>query len=243
MVRLALIGCGKIGKVHADSIAAHPRAELAWACHPREQAARVFAREYGANASTDVDAVLADPSVDAILVASPTSTHVDLITRGVLAGKAVLCEKPIDLDITRVDACCPQREREPGGHDGLQPPVRLLVPRSPRPDPRRRHRPARTADHHQPGSRPHRRRATSAAPAGLFRDMTIHDFDMARFLARRGRRGPGCRGELHHSEEIAEVGDIDSASIMLRGADGALCQIVNSRRCASRLRPARRGLR
>ena len=105
MVRLALIGCGKIGKVHADSIAAHPRAELAWACHPREQAARVFAREYGANASTDVDAVLADPSVDAILVASPTSTHVDLITRGVLAGKAVLCEKPIDLDITRVDAC------------------------------------------------------------------------------------------------------------------------------------------
>ena len=112
MMRFALIGCGKIGKVHADSIAAHPRAELAWACHPREQAARTFAAEYGAEASADVDTVLADPSVDAILIASPTSTHVDLITRGVLAGKAALCEKPIDLDITRVDACWEQIKSE-----------------------------------------------------------------------------------------------------------------------------------
>lgn len=108
MVRFALLGCGRIGRVHADSIAAHPRAELAWACHPREQAARVFASDYGADASTDVDALLADPRVDAIVVASPTSTHVDLVTRGVLAGKAVLCEKPIDVDMTRVDACWEQ---------------------------------------------------------------------------------------------------------------------------------------
>ena len=57
-MRFALIGCGKIGKVHADSIAAHPRAELAWACHPRKQAADGFASEYGARASTDIAAAL-----------------------------------------------------------------------------------------------------------------------------------------------------------------------------------------
>jgi myo-inositol 2-dehydrogenase / D-chiro-inositol 1-dehydrogenase len=72
VMRFALFGCGRSGKVHADSIAAHPQAKLAWACHPREQAARVFATQYSAAASMDVDAVLADPRVDAIVVASPT---------------------------------------------------------------------------------------------------------------------------------------------------------------------------
>ena len=167
MMRFALIGCGKIGKVHADSIAAHPRAELAWACHPREQAARTFAAEYGAEASADVDAVLADPSVDAILIASPTSTHVDLITRGVLAGKAVLCEKPIDLDITRVDACWEQiKSADPtvmmGFNRRFDPSFRAVRERLQR----RRDRPARTADHHQPGSRSATARAMSPAPVG-----------------------------------------------------------------------------
>jgi len=231
MMRFALIGCGKIGKVHADSIAAHPRAELAWACHPREQAARTFAAEYGAKASTDVDTVLADPSVDAILIASPTSTHVDLITRGVLAGKAALCEKPIDLDITRVDACWEQiksenptvmmgfnrrfdpsfravRDRIRSGEIGRLEQL-IIISRDPAPPP--------------PGY--------VAGSGGLFRDMTIPDFDMAHFLLGDIVEVQAAGGNFI-SEEIAEVGDIDSASIMMRGADGTLCQIVNSRRCA-----------
>ena len=108
MVRFALFGCGRIGQVHADSIAVHPRAELAWVCDPMEQPARALAERYGAASGSDVDAVLADPLVDAVLIASPTPTHVDLLSRAVAAGKAVLCEKPIDLDLARVDACWQQ---------------------------------------------------------------------------------------------------------------------------------------
>ena len=104
MLRLALFGCGRIGKVHAESIAAHPQAELIWVCDPAA-AAHALAGKYGAAAGNDVDAVLADPRVDAVVVASPTPTHLDLLTRSVRAGKAVLCEKPIDLDLARVDAC------------------------------------------------------------------------------------------------------------------------------------------
>src|SRR5689334_3870547 len=105
MVRLALFGCGRIGTVHAAAIAAHPRAELSWVCDPIEPAAKALADQYGAMAGSDVNAALSDDRVDAVVIASPTPTHVDLLTRAVQAGKAVLCEKPIDLDIARVDAC------------------------------------------------------------------------------------------------------------------------------------------
>jgi myo-inositol 2-dehydrogenase/D-chiro-inositol 1-dehydrogenase len=231
VMRFALFGCGRIGKVHADSIAAHPQAKLAWACHPREQAARVFASEYSADASTDVDAVLADPRVDAIVVASPTPTHVDLVTRGVLAGKAVLCEKPIDVDITRVDACWQQiksenptvmmgfnrrfdpsfravRDRIRAGEVGRLEQL-IIISRDPAPPP--------------PGHVAH--------SGGLFRDMTIHDFDMARFLLGEVVEVQATGANLI-SEEIAAAGDVDSAVVVLRGADGALCHITNSRRCA-----------
>lgn len=230
-MRFALVGCGRIGKVHAESIVAHPRAELAWACHLREPVTRIFADEYGAKASTSVDAALADPDVDAILIASPTPTHVDMITRSVLAGKAVLCEKPIDVDISRVDACWEQikgadptvmmgfnrrfdpsfrtvRDRIRAGDIGRLEQL-IIISRDPAPPP--------------PGY--------VAGSGGLFRDMTIHDFDMARFLLGEvvavQATGANCI-----SAEIAEVGDIDSAAIILRSADRALCQIVNRRRCA-----------
>ena len=71
MVRLALFGCGRIGKVHAESIAAHPQAELIWVCDPAEEAARSLAGRYGAAAGRDADVVLKDPRVDAVVVAIP----------------------------------------------------------------------------------------------------------------------------------------------------------------------------
>ena len=102
MVRVGLIGCGRIGRVHADSITVSPRAELAHVVDPFESSAREVGEQFSAPWSTDVEDVLGDPSIDAVVVASPTPTHVDLLTRAVHAGKAVLCEKPIDLDITPV---------------------------------------------------------------------------------------------------------------------------------------------
>ncbi|MBV9811122.1 MAG: Gfo/Idh/MocA family oxidoreductase, partial [Acetobacteraceae bacterium] len=105
MLGFALFGCGRIGRVHAAHIAAQPRARLVTCYDVVREAAASVAASHDASASLSVDAALDDPEVRAVLIASSTDTHVDLLTRAARAGKAVLCEKPIDLDIARVDAC------------------------------------------------------------------------------------------------------------------------------------------
>jgi myo-inositol 2-dehydrogenase/D-chiro-inositol 1-dehydrogenase len=231
MVRLALIGCGRIGRVHADSIDVHPRAELAYVYDPVEDAAREVGSRFGAPWGTDVDAVFDDASVDAVVVASPTPTHVDFLTRAVRAGKAVLCEKPIDLDLARVDACRAEigaladrvmvgfnrrfdpsfrdiRTRVAAGEIGTLEQL-TIISRDPAPPPV----------------------AYVAVSGGLFRDMTIHDFDMVRYLLGEVVEVIATGANLI-SDEIEATGDIDSAVVVLRGADGGLCSITNSRRCA-----------
>jgi myo-inositol 2-dehydrogenase/D-chiro-inositol 1-dehydrogenase len=229
LIRFGLFGCGRIGRVHADSIDVHPQAQLAWVYDPIESAAQEVAKRYGVASAPSVDAAIDDPSVDAVVIASATPTHVDLLTRAVGVGKAVLCEKPIDLDLARVDRCWTEiaalnptvlvgfnrrfdpsfrevRERIAGGEIGRLEQL-TIVSRDP-----------------APGSRDY-----LAASGGLFRDMTIHDFDLARFYL-------GDVVEVYATGAnlvagyIAELGDIDSAVVVLRGADGALCQITNSRR-------------
>ncbi|MFC5951167.1 inositol 2-dehydrogenase [Pseudonocardia lutea] len=230
MLRVALFGCGRIGRVHAGAVAAHARAELAWVCDPMEAAAKELAGQYGAEAGSDVAAVLADESVDAVIVASPTPTHVDLLTAAVKAGKAVMCEKPIDLDLARVDACWAEigslsptvmvgfnrrfdpsfreiRDRVAAGEIGRLEQL-VITSRDPAPAPK----------------------AYLETSGGLFRDMTIHDFDMARFLLGEVVEVQATGANLIEPY-IAEVGDIDSAVVVLRAADGALAQITNSRRC------------
>src|SRR6201985_2390638 len=103
MLRVGLCGAGRIARVHAASLAAHPRTELAVVHDPVEVAAHEIAALYGAIPTGDADAILGDPAIDAVIIASPTPTHVDLLTACAQAGKAVLCEKPIDLDLTRAD--------------------------------------------------------------------------------------------------------------------------------------------
>jgi len=231
MVRLGLIGCGRIGRVHADSIDFHPRAELAAVFDPFVDAARDVGSRYGTAWGTDVDAIIGDASIDGVVVASPTPTHVDLLTRAVRAGKAVLCEKPIDLDIARVDACRAEigalvdrvmvgfnrrfdpsfrdiRARVDVGEIGTLEQL-IIVSRDPAPPPA----------------------GYVTTSGGLFRDMTIHDFDMARFFVGEVVEVTATGANLI-SEEIAAAGDIDGAVVVLRGAQGALCSITNSRRCA-----------
>jgi len=231
MVRVGLIGCGRIGRVHADSITVSPRAELAHVVDPFESSAREVGEQFSAPWSTDVENVLGDASIDAVVVASPTPTHVDLLTRAVDAGKAVLCEKPIDLDIARVDACragigaladrvmlgfnrrfdpsfADIRGRVQAGEIGTLEQL-TIISRDPAPPPA----------------------GYVATSGGLFRDMTIHDFDMARFFLGDVVEVSATGSNLV-SPEIAEAGDIDGAVVVLRGAGGALCSITNSRRCA-----------
>ena len=181
-LRIGLLGCGRIGRVHADSVTVNPRAELVRVFDPFESAATEVATQFGTAWTTEADAILDDPSIDAVIVASPTPTHVDLLTRALRADKAVLCEKPIDLDLARVDACRAEigdlaarvmvgfnRRFDPSFADirarvsageigGLE--QLVIISRDPAPPPA----------------------AYVATSGGLFRDMTIHDFDMARFF-------------------------------------------------------------
>ena len=181
----------------------------------------------GAALASSVEDVLSDPAIGAVLIASATTTHVDLITRAAQAGKAVLCEKPIDLDLARVDACWAAigarkplvmvgfnrrfdpsfralRERVQAGEIGRLEQV-VITSRDPSPPPA----------------------SYVAGSGGLFRDMTIHDFDMARYLA-----GEIVEAAAFGANLVGVKGDIDAAMVVLRAASGALVHINNSRRCA-----------
>jgi myo-inositol 2-dehydrogenase / D-chiro-inositol 1-dehydrogenase len=231
LIRFALFGCGRIGRVHADSIDVHSRAELAWVYDPIESAALEVAKQYGAATAPNVDAAIDDPGVDAVVIASATPTHVDLLTRAARAGKAVLCEKPIDLDLARVDRCWTEiaalnptvllgfnrrfdpsfrevRDRIAAGEIGRLEQL-TIVSRDPAPAPRE----------------------YLAASGGLFRDMTIHDLDLVRFFLGEVVE-VYATGANVVADYIAELGDIDSAVVVLRGADGTLCHITNSRHSA-----------
>ena len=105
MLRLAIIGAGRIGQVHARTIAGHPAAELVLIADPVAEAAARVAAGFGVRATEDIDEVYAAADVDAVVVCSPTMFHVDQIMAAVAAGKAVLTEKPVDLSVERVDQC------------------------------------------------------------------------------------------------------------------------------------------
>jgi myo-inositol 2-dehydrogenase/D-chiro-inositol 1-dehydrogenase len=231
MVSFAILGCGRIGRMHARNIKAHPRAELVGVYDVFAKAADEVASELGTKVLNSVDEALNDPKIDAVFIASSTDTHVDLITSSAKAGKAVLCEKPIDLDIARVEACWNEigklnplvmigfnrrfdpsfkalRDRIQGGELGQLEQV-VITSRDPAPPPAQ----------YIKGS------------GGLFRDMTIHDFDMARYLAGDIVEVQAMGGNLI-DPGIKEAGDIDAAMITLRAASGALVHINNSRRCS-----------
>ncbi len=229
MIRFALFGAGRIGRVHADSIDVHPRAELAWVYDPIESAAHEVAKRYGAATAPTVDAAIDDPSVDAVVIASATPTHVDLLTRAVRAGKAVLCEKPIDLDLARVDRCWTEiAALNPtvmvGFNRRFDPSFREVHERIAAGDIGRLEQLTIVSRDPAPASRDY-----LAASGGLFRDMTIHDFDLARFYLGEVVEVYAAGANLV-ADYIAELGDIDSAVVVMRGADGALCHITNSRR-------------
>ena len=227
-MKVALFGAGRIGKVHAASIKMDPRSELVAVTDVMTDAAEALAREHGIESRT-ADAILSDASIDAILIASSTNTHADLIEAGIEAGKAIFCEKPIDLDLARAL----EIRKIAAGHDK---PMMMGF--------NRRFDPSFAAlkaalDAGEVG-KGELLAVTSYDPApppvsyikvsgGLFRDMMIHDFDMCAFLF-----GMPATVMAHGSclvdPEIGAAGDVDTAVVVLTYADGRLATIRNSRR-------------
>ncbi|WP_273793444.1 inositol 2-dehydrogenase [Brucella anthropi] len=231
VTRLALLGAGRIGKVHAGAIAADKRAKLVAVADANEAAARVIADSADAEVRT-IDEIEKSDDIDAVLICTPTNTHADLIERFSKAGKAVFCEKPIDLDIARVRACLAVI-RETGakvmlGFNRRFDPHFAAVHKAIE-DGRIGNVEMVTITSRDPGAPPADYIRVSG---GIFRDMTIHDFDMARFLIGEEIESVSASGSVLVDPKIGELGDYDSASVILTTPSGRQCIISNSRRAS-----------
>ncbi len=230
-LRFGLLGAGRIGRIHAGNIAAHPRATLVAVADASEAAAQDTAAAYGAEVRT-IDAILSASDIDAVAICTPTDTHADLIERAARAGKAIFCEKPVSLDAARTRACldvvrqagaklmvgfnrrfdpsfASLQRRAASGEIGAVEMVTILS-RDPSPPP---------ADY-------------VARSGGLFRDMMIHDLDMARFLLGEEPVELHAVGSCLVDPAIGQAGDVDTAAVQLKTASGRIAQISNSRRAA-----------
>ena len=229
MLNIGLLGAGRIGNVHAKSITANADSRLVAVSDVNEAAAQKLAQAYGAQARSSQD-IIADPSIDAVLIATSTDTHSDLIEAATAAGKAVLCEKPVDLSLARARAC--QAAAAKHGR-----PVMIGFNR--RFDPNF----ASLKAQFDAGAigKGELLSITSFDPApppvayvkvsgGLFRDMAIHDFDMACWLYGATPKAVTAVGTSIVDPAIGAAGDVDTAIITLHFADGRLAVIKNSRR-------------
>ncbi len=225
--RIALIGAGRIGRIHARNAALHPRLELAAVVDPVAESAHSLAGEWRSTVRA-LDEVLEDDGIAGIIVASSTDTHLDYSVRAAGAGKAVFCEKPIDQELARARAAAADLAG-----------ARLLLAFNRRFDPNFQALKARL-DGGAIGSI-ESLQITSNDPAppppsyvavsgGLFKDMAIHDFDMARWLLGEEVAEVWATGSCLVDPEIGRLGDVDTARTVLRTASGRLCVISNTRR-------------
>jgi myo-inositol 2-dehydrogenase / D-chiro-inositol 1-dehydrogenase len=229
MLNVGLLGAGRIAGVHATAISTNPGSRLVAVSDINADAASRLATQYGAEAQS-TDAILNNPTINAVLIATSTDTHSDLIERATGAGKAVLCEKPVDLSLARALAC--QKVAAKNGK-----PVMIGFNR--RFDPNFAALKA-AADRGEIG-RAELLSITSFDPApppvsyikvsgGLFRDMMIHDFDMANFIMGAAPVTVSAVGTSIVDPEIGAAGDVDTAVVTLNYGDGRIAVIKNSRR-------------
>lgn len=229
MFKIAQLGAGRMGGVHAGNAAAHPSLDLAYIVDPRADAAARLAQATGARVGT-LDQVLADTDVKGVIVASATDCHLDHVLAAMAAGKAVFCEKPLDLDLARLRAAA--------AHFGPQAPA-LFVAFNRRFDRHVRALKTRIDSgaigtletlhvvNHDPESPP---AGFIPGSGGLFKDFTIHDLDLAPWLLGERVVEIFAWASCLVDPEIGRLGDVDTAKLVLRTAGGRLCTLSNSRR-------------
>jgi myo-inositol 2-dehydrogenase/D-chiro-inositol 1-dehydrogenase len=231
MIGIAVFGAGRIGRIHASNLHQHADAQVLHIVDVVKDAAEELAASCGAKVSS-VEQALADPQVHAVVIASSTDTHAELVTLSARAGKAIFCEKPLDLDIQTALAsveevkrhgvvlCVGFNRRHDPSFDKLKSEITAgavgnvevvtIISRDPSPPP---------AEY-------------VGRSGGLFRDMMIHDLDIARWLLGEEPTRVFASGSVLVDPEIGKAGDIDTAIVVLETASGRLCHITNSRRCS-----------
>ncbi len=231
-INLGLIGAGRIGRVHAENISYRiPAAQIKVVADVFLEAAQKCAADYHIpTAVQDPQQIFADPQIDAVIICSSTDTHAQFIEQAARAGKHIFCEKPIALDLAKIDQAL-SAVAESG--------VKLQIGFNRRFDPNFKQ--ARDTVAAGKIGVPHLVRITSRDPApppleyvkvsgGLFLDMTIHDFDMARYLINDEVEEIYAAGAVLVDPAIGAAGDVDTAVVTLRYAGGAVGAIDNSRR-------------
>jgi myo-inositol 2-dehydrogenase/D-chiro-inositol 1-dehydrogenase len=230
-MKFGIIGAGRIGKIHAGNVAARKDCSVAFVADADAGSAENLAKSTGARVGTDEE-IFAASEVDAVAICSPTDTHAELIERAARAKKAIFCEKPIDLAADRVRKCL-DVVKAAGAV--------LMVGFNRRFDHNFASVRTRIADglignlemvsitSRDPGPPPI---SYIARSGGLFRDMMIHDFDMARFLLGEEPIAISAMGSALVDEAIGDAGDIDTAVVIMETKTGKVAQISNSRRAA-----------
>lgn len=229
-MRVGVVGLGRIGRMHAELLKSRvPGAVLAAVADTRAELASGVAASLGTE-SMDPRRLVSSPDVDVVAICSPTDTHVELIVEAAAAGKAVFCEKPVALDLAEVDRGL-AAVRTAG--------VPFMVGFNRRFDPA--HAAVRAAVARGEVGEPHLVRISSRDPApppasyvessgGIFLDMTIHDFDMARFLTDSEVVEVFAQGAVRIDPRLSALGDLDTVTVLLVHKSGCLTAIDNSRR-------------
>ena len=230
-IGVGVIGAGRIGKLHIEHLAQNiPEAELVTICSLNPSDIESFAEQFNVpKVTTDYNTLLADPQIDAVLVTAPTNTHVEISQAAAKAGKHIFCEKPIAFDLEQIDETLAIVEKAG---------VKFQVGFNRRFDASFKR--VREAVASGEIGEPHIMRITSRDPApppieyvkvsgGIFLDMTIHDFDMARYLIGDEVVEVYATGGVRVDPKIGEAGDIDTTVITLRFQNGVIGTIDNSR--------------
>jgi myo-inositol 2-dehydrogenase / D-chiro-inositol 1-dehydrogenase len=230
MTRIALFGAGTIGAVHAANVAASRAAALVWTVDPEISRAEALASAHGGRASVSIEPILADPSVDAVIIASSTGAHEEHILAVAGAGKAMLCEKPLAAGLEQARSCVEAVEQagivacmgfnrrldaqytrlRSAIRDGVIGPVEML------------HLVSRSEGPANP--------AASAASGGMFRDKGSHFFDLASWLCDSDPVEVFAMGACLIDPGYADHDDVDTAAVSLRFSSGALASFDFGRR-------------
>ena len=230
MVGIAVLGAGRIGKIHAANVAASKFATLVVVADPFADAAASLADELGAQAMTDCEAAIDRADVDAIVIGTPTHTHINLMLRAVRQGKAVLCEKPIDLDMAKSLAAVAEVERLNGRvmlafnrrFESTFAQMRAAIDAGDIGEVRQV-----IISSRDPGLAPEDYIQHSG---GIFRDMTIHDLDIGRWLlGEEPVELTAIASRLIDPALMEKYHDYDTAMVQMQTASGKQCHINNCR--------------
>ena len=230
MVGIAVLGAGRIGKIHAANVAASKFATLVVVADPFADAAASLADELGAQAMTDCEAAIDRADVDAIVIGTPTHTHINLMLRAVRLGKAVLCEKPIDLDMAKSLAAVAEVERLNGRvmlafnrrFESTFAQMRAAIDAGDIGEVRQV-----IISSRDPGLAPEDYIQHSG---GIFRDMTIHDLDIGRWLlGEEPFELTAIASRLIDPALMEKYDDYDTAMVQMQTASGKQCHINNCR--------------